>query len=118
MASLVVKRGDLTQRWPGTESCRRPGPGLWQGAFVATGTGVEFSATVTYEEDKADVADPGADAAGRSGCVEAPPDPAEVSAERNKTWSGSGAAVLEAALAWTPEGLERNGSADVARWGG
>ena len=97
---LVVKRGDLTQTvaWHGELS--QAGPGLWQGAFVATGTGVEFSATVTYEEDKRTWRIPAltlrVDLASWSALI----------LPKDKTWSGSGAAVLEAALAWTPEGLD------------
>ena len=101
---LVLKRGELMQTLAWHAELSQVNPGVWRGAIAVTGTGADFSAALTYEEDKR---------TWRISALALRVDLASWSAlvlpeflPKNETWSGTGVAGLHAELVWTQEGLD------------
>jgi hypothetical protein len=106
---LVVKRGGQTRTVSWHAEFSQVRAGVWQGAFTAAGEGIGLTAPVTYEADKR---------TWRVPALAAQLDLARWSAlvlagllPKDEAWTCAGSANLEAAISWTPDGLDGTAAA-------
>ena len=111
---FVVKRGGQTQVVNWHAEFSQVSAGVWQGIFAATGEGIALTASVTYEAERR---------TWRVSQLAAQLDLARWSAlvlpgllPENEAWTCAGSAHLDAAISWTPAGLD--GTAEVSIHGG
>jgi Dicarboxylate transport len=108
---LVVKRGGQTQIVNWHAELTQPSPGVWRGSFTATGEGIALTASVTYETEKRVWQVPRLaaqlDLARWSGLV------LPGFLPKDSAWTCAGSASLEAALSWTPAGLDGTAEASL-----
>jgi hypothetical protein len=110
---LVVKRGGQTQVVNWHAEFSQASAGVWQGVFAANGEGFALTASVTYEAEKR---------IWRVSQLAAQLDLARWSAlvlpdllPKNEAWTCAGSAHIEAAISWTPAGLEGTAEAIIHR---